>query len=638
MSPSDPTLDVLIVHHHTKSKSRPILIPGIGLLSMADYLDRNGIRAQVVHLGVEEKVDPAFDVVAYAERAGVRVVGLSIHWFFQLPDSLEVARRIKERHPETLIVLGGFTASFFCHEIIAQHPYVDVIVRGDGEVPLLALCRAFLPRGERDWAGVPNLVYRDSTGRVAETPFTQVMDVKLFSELRSSRVQLFKNHEAWFKLPFYMTQRFKDRFDFERKSWLCLAPTRGCAHSCPLCGGNREGQKRAYNRTKLLFQPHDTVVANIREAMSHGYGNFYLCSDPSPQGEYYIDLFRRLRREEIRVNFLFESWSLPSERFIDEFRETFEEGLLIISPDSADEEVRRRTKGPLTYSNADLFARLPYIWEKGLFTHLFFGFFLPGDTSETVRKTRRLAHELENDRSETFYLAFSTDPGSPVHLHPEEHDVVIKLNSLREYLEALPKERLSPNLMEHRPRSMRDDEAEQLTLQINLDQLLYKILPCTLQMLRTLSGEPERFHASVERLLSDLAVRTKAKGGIPETGLLVDATLAYVEATGDGSASWRALADLARFEGAPYVLMERHFSGLGRHYSSKCHELELAGEDLTRFRARDGVVTSRMRFSFDVIALMGELRHARPPRVVEQDTMVGLTIDSTANYVVSHDG
>jgi hypothetical protein len=616
-------LDTLIVHHPTSNRDRPILVPAIGLLSLADCLDRHGIRAQVVHLGVE---DPAFDVVDYAAASGVRVFGLSVHWFFQLPDSLELARRLKQRHPEILVVLGGFTASFFASEIIAKHPYVDVIVRGDGEVPFRRLCEVFLSRGERDFSGVPNLVFRGVGDSVEQTPFTYRMDTAGFGQLRSTNVKLMKSHEAWFRLPMYPSQRFKQHFDFERNGYLCIGPTRGCVLSCPLCGGNREAQHRVFRRDKLLFQPVDGVVENIREAMPYGYRNFYLCSDPAPRSTYYLELFRRLREERLDLGFLFECWSLPSREFVDGFSKTFARGMLILSPDSVDEDVRRRTKGPFAYSNAELLERLAYIWSRGIVTQTFFGFFLPGDTPDTVAKTRRFAHELESEVNEVFYLAFSTDPGSPIHLHPAEHDVVLHLSSLDEYLTALPRKRLSPNLLAHRPRCMSQEVAEDLTAQITLDQLLHKMFPLSMRMLRSIGASSDRAHSTLEAVLASLSVDIRSRGAPPPTKLLLEKMLDHFHDAEGDSAAWRALRDLARFEGQPYVLMEQHFSGLGRHYTSTCRELTLSSEEARCFASRKDAVSSLQRFDCDVLGLAADLS----PKPAPCDTALDFTAGRSA--------
>jgi hypothetical protein len=98
-------IDVLIVHHPTNNPARPMRYAAMGLISLADHLVRHGITAQVVNLAIELEADPAFDLIAYAGRCGARVIGVSVHWFFQLRDSLALVQKIKRRLPQTRVVL-----------------------------------------------------------------------------------------------------------------------------------------------------------------------------------------------------------------------------------------------------------------------------------------------------------------------------------------------------------------------------------------------------------------------------------------------------------------------------------------------------------------------------------------------------
>ncbi|MBI5482660.1 MAG: cobalamin B12-binding domain-containing protein [Deltaproteobacteria bacterium] len=626
------TYDVLLLHHPTTNIHRPIRAAAVGLLGMADYLQRHGFAVQVVNLAIEQSHAPDFDVVDYAASTGARIIGISVHWFFQLNDSLDLARELKRRLPDALIVLGGFAASCFARDLIRDHPDVDVVIRGDGEVPLLALCAAFLGRRHGGWGHVPNLVYRDRHGAIAATPFTHVMGEALFGELRFMNLPLLKNHDSP-KALYYPTKAFKDRFDFDERGVLCLAPTRGCVYDCALCGGNSVAQRTLFARHGVTFQPLDSVIADIRLALDHGFSNFYLCSDPDPNGPYYFDLFRRLRAEALDVGLLFETWSLPSAAFVDAFADTFARGMLILSPDSADEAIRKTVKGPLSYSNERLAACLAHLARRGLACQLFFGFFLPGDTTESVMSTRRFVHDCESDTCETVYLAFSTDPCTPVSLDPERFGMIVEVRDLRDYLEYLPRKRLSPNLLAHRPKAIGEHEANRLVGIINYDMVVHKLLPRTLVFLRAVLAGAERYHGTVESLLHRLAGDARAGGGETRPAHILRQVRDHLAAVGPGhDATWSALLEILDYETIPYALMEEHFGGLGMHYTSSCHEVALDGPALSQYRARTDTVSCRHRFVIDVKAATAALDRRQSPVVTPRPTTVGFVLDRTGTY------
>jgi len=58
-------------------------------------------------------------------------------------DGMEVCRVAKEEAPETLTVLGNTHPSFMYEEVLREHPEVDVIVCGEGEVTAVELIEAW---------------------------------------------------------------------------------------------------------------------------------------------------------------------------------------------------------------------------------------------------------------------------------------------------------------------------------------------------------------------------------------------------------------------------------------------------------------------------------------------------------------
>lgn len=73
--------------------------------------------------------------------------------------SLAVARRVKEKFPNCLIVFGGAQIPFDATDFFRVYPFIDVTVRGEGEQTFADLLIRFLDT--RDFRDIPGISYRD---------------------------------------------------------------------------------------------------------------------------------------------------------------------------------------------------------------------------------------------------------------------------------------------------------------------------------------------------------------------------------------------------------------------------------------------------------------------------------------------
>jgi radical SAM superfamily enzyme YgiQ (UPF0313 family) len=90
-----------------------------------------------------------------AHLLGADVIGFSTYvWNIRI--SLEVARRIKVRRPQTLIVFGGPQVPDRAEEFLRQNTFIDIAVHGEGEAIFLGLLENF---PSRTWEGVPSISY-----------------------------------------------------------------------------------------------------------------------------------------------------------------------------------------------------------------------------------------------------------------------------------------------------------------------------------------------------------------------------------------------------------------------------------------------------------------------------------------------
>ena len=75
-------------------------------------------------------------------KTGPDAVGFSCY-IWNIEHVLKTAAVIKKVRPECLIILGGPEVSFDSADIMRQHRFVDIIIRGEGEAPFAEFLRRF---------------------------------------------------------------------------------------------------------------------------------------------------------------------------------------------------------------------------------------------------------------------------------------------------------------------------------------------------------------------------------------------------------------------------------------------------------------------------------------------------------------
>ncbi|MCX6799406.1 MAG: radical SAM protein [Candidatus Diapherotrites archaeon] len=125
--------------------------PPIGLAVIAKAI-KSAIKDVTVQI-FDGNVTPLNEIL---ERIGADFVGVS-DWYSNHLNALRILEQAKARGATTII--GGHNVNYLAERILANNPFVDFAVAGDGENSI-----PFLIAGKKP-AEIPNLVYRDG-GRI----------------------------------------------------------------------------------------------------------------------------------------------------------------------------------------------------------------------------------------------------------------------------------------------------------------------------------------------------------------------------------------------------------------------------------------------------------------------------------------
>ena len=453
---SAPDLDCLFVHAPKADNNYlpfgdffNITYMPMGLLAIADQVRNQGYTTEVVHLGVEWVKDPEFNVVSTYDGARIRAIGLSLYWHYQSYDVIEVARALRAAHPEAYIFLGGITAGYFARQILEHFSCIDAVITGHAEGSCPLLIRLLSEGG--DLGAVPGMFQRLPDGRIVDNgrDWTKVMQsAPHIDDLVYGDLSVMRNGDIYASQFGFPLAYGREYSRMENRSMLSMSRSffplfigRGCPWQCTFCGGNRDTLRRVNGTNKLQWRSHRAVVNDIARAREAGYQTMALCFDPTPKrDQYYVGLFEAIRAAKLDVDFYFECWGLPTERFIREFRKTFPspESYLAVSPDSGNDDVRKRNKQPY-YTSAELFEALQFCEEYEVKFDVFYTIALPGEVLASARETQQQINRIAAEHKHARRLmtwSVQLEPGSAQFEHPERYNMVTDRHNFMDFYRA----------------------------------------------------------------------------------------------------------------------------------------------------------------------------------------------------------
>lgn len=141
------------------------------------------------------------------------VVGISSLFTTYAEEALEVARITKEIDPEIITIMGGTHPTLFPHHCL-NSPFVDYVIRGEGETPLFRLIEA-LKTGDRK-----------GIARASGASFKHGADLNISKISVEDTIDL---------IPDRSLVNSQD-YRIGRREYSSMLTSRGCPFNCAFCG------------------------------------------------------------------------------------------------------------------------------------------------------------------------------------------------------------------------------------------------------------------------------------------------------------------------------------------------------------------------------------------------------------------
>ncbi len=401
----------------------------IGFLSIMDFLERNGFSVRIVNLAVKMKGHPKFAVEKFIRGLDPMAFGLDLHWLVHAQGSLEVAKIVKRVHPQTPMILGGLSASYY-HRDLIKYPFVDYVLRGDStEGPLLELLRCI--ESGKSPHRVPNLTWKEND-KTHTNPFSYLPEeLHIMINYKSLLKSIFKYRDLRGNL--LTGTRWPMKFAS------ALITCRGCLLRCVTCGGSNWalGRKKIGQRSPQIIAKEMDIISHFSPFDIVLYGDIRMGNSE--------ELLEAIRKKRVKNRVKYELFWGAKLEFLKKIGSATPRFVISLSPETHDERIRKFFGK--NYSNESLEETIKNALKAGAAkVQLFFMIGLPHQTRKSVHQTIDYAETLLERYKKRYPQRIEPviaplepfiDPGSPAFENPERYGYRLLFRSLEDHIEAI---------------------------------------------------------------------------------------------------------------------------------------------------------------------------------------------------------
>jgi B12-binding domain/radical SAM domain protein len=409
----------------------------IGLTSIADYLERYGLKVKIINIANRMLLDEHFDVEKKLRSIQTKAFGIDLHWLPHAHGSIELAKVVKKLHPTIPVIFGGLSATYY-HKELMDYPFIDFVVRGDSTEKLMLMLMNEIDAKTDDYENIPNLTWK-SGNVVKVNPLTYVptnLDEFDVPGYRYTIRSVFKYKNFLDPLPY--------------KGWLeypntAILTARGCTQKCLICGGSKEAYGQNCGRQSLALRSPAKLVEDIVFIQRFSRAPIFILHDIRQGGNAFVEeFFQLLSKIELKNELVFELFQYANEAFFKKINDVVPKYSLELTLETHDEKIRRHN-GKFNCTNPKVIETLQFALKHGCSKiDLFFMIGIPDQTKQSALDNITFCEEIHNKCNQDSRLAYFVaplapflDPASAAFENPEKFGYIKHCHTLEDHRKAI---------------------------------------------------------------------------------------------------------------------------------------------------------------------------------------------------------
>jgi len=364
------------------------IVPPLGLASIASYLGREGIHADIIDCYARPDSDHL--IRDYLLTVKPSFIGLSCTTSSFL-DGIRIAALARSFLPDIKIVFGGPHVSALKNRVLENFSVIDFVVVGEGEQTLTEL----IEKGNEEAHSVQGIVYRDANGEICFTGYrTKAIDLDTLP------------FPAYEKLAGYPDVYKLLIFNYPKSPNSSCISSRGCPYSCSYCDRSVFRRSFRYNSAEYMYEH----LRYLKKRFGIRHIIFY--DDQFTFNRQRIEDFTRMLLDR-PLGMTFNCVVRAEHIDLELLRRLKASGCWMISLgiETGDEDLLAQHRRNV---NLNLLAeKIRLIKKVGIRTKGLLMIGLPGETDDSIKKTMKYVFSLPID--DINLAKFTPFPGAPVY-------------------------------------------------------------------------------------------------------------------------------------------------------------------------------------------------------------------------------
>lgn len=321
------------------------------------------------------------------------LVGVTLHATAAHNNAGYIARAVKERRPDTILVAGGHHATFLPVEVLNSG--FDISVLGEGDETIYELGKAVSENGRFD--EIRGIVFRDGNRIVRTPPRSLIRDL---DTLPLPAMDLVDGSKYTFKV-------FGDD-----SSVMCIETSRGCPYACDFCSVTPTWGNRWRNKS------NGRILEEMDLAKRLGYDWIFFTDDifvVYPNVKHREELFRSINAKGLDTKWIVQMRADVTSRNPDLIRLAAKAGMSIsfLGVESGSEEILKKMhKGEFTPQSVDA---VKVLSENGIVVLIGMMIGAPYERFSDILASLKFSRELSRGGADAIQFSIYTPlPGTRV--------------------------------------------------------------------------------------------------------------------------------------------------------------------------------------------------------------------------------